>query len=1297
MRQNLAAVRAWAVQQPPPDIPTAPTFEVPEVEMTRLMEIAKERRKTVMTKPPDLQELEVMQLADENGPLKVVKPEIPVCGIMYNGIPLHPPGKSQSKGFVSVARHFGQAASFDNHLRLVTPHVNWDVLEECLKEMPIYTSGTKEGFCIRMRKQMGRKCIRPHDAGIQRTTFVKWLNHLMPYKPNKLVDWNLDPLELVRKIETSAVASAGPPYWRPKGDVIDEVVECVLPKVLDAFQGSSLEELQKTQPELFVVEVKNKVDRYLKPYEKTRPYVSTPFHWSALFSVLSQSYTEALSTVADTPQSANAYGLSWANGGAMKLLEKVRKLEEGQMTFYAYGDDIDVWFKRGGKFYRVCPDFVQMDGSVDAQTIQWTIEYVISLHAKKHGEERLNFWKSVGKVWHYMATNPEMLIDGTTVFRKKADDGLMTGVVGTTLFDTVKSIIAYKAFQEFVALRGTDILMNETRVAEYFKDTHGLEIKAGTWTVEEAQLEPKEGAFLTTQKFLGVLLKWFKHGEHLVLAPTNITKDWLTYYLVPRKESLDITRKNSSQITKDRYVFDMLRGQLVTGGALDPEFYSIANAIALSLDPAAIAMDVQTGGGNGEFAGSPFLKFEFPSSIFWPTREWVLDLYAPDDMKQGVEPLNFYPMEAWKEFIAPTKSRKPKQHAVVDVVNRVNEIAASVVVSGEQPQKQTPDYEPPSLLIDNVLSIKPVDCNKRSRIVDITPQGEVERPKMPTQDELVLSQMRSYLVDLTKYVSDIETKWEYFYRLKLDKPTDFYVEMARFTLENKDEIWAQIATILIYDHPYELPDGLLGSLKVHPMYPLKLLAAKLALSEQTIEKIARQHGFLVLGPEEGWKYVCAVPVALPQDTIRNQELEQIRKNIVQLRDKGTEVSVQKKVLKENVARQVSGPPAQKPVSKSGLENLPTFKPIPGFTPRVGKYRHQEWQARKILEENEIDDVTMEEEDIGEDRFGRPITTVSVYRGDRSLVFRATGLARTVRYRFYHAIARKYSDDEAQSLAVDWVDELVLKENLDNGPTAIKVGPPLPPPVSDRVGGLLTPILVDSKPFCYKYRFNKQAYLLIGQRGGFYGFSQHQDGTLSGPTSAGIQTFSLRNRSKTTAAFITGLAKALNQPVSVGPALSPTQIENYYPQDVPLLKELKETFKLDYEFPSRDQASEGPSSETQQSKGRNTSPIVSLKTLPQKEKSQQRERKEESIHSDGRRQQSNSFGRKRFFKQRTFQNDRRGGTNDRHFQSKPDRVDRNKSGKRVTAMAEVAPKNVVVRHFTLSNKNDGRPVRGGVDA
>lgn len=182
-----------------------------------------------------------------------------------------------------------------------------------------------------------------------------------------------------------------------------------------------------------------------------------------------------------------------------------------------YGDDTDIYYRKDGKLYRICPDFKQMDGSVDATTIEAVVDYVVDAHVKQYPTAR-QFWEEVGKLWVEMATQSPFLIDGTKVYRKMQKDGLMTGVVGTTLFDTVKSALAYNDWADQLMF-GSLNLLEEKYAIEFFKNKHGLVIKEGTWKPALVNEDPGFGELWTEQKFLGLQLKVVRRENEKVYVP----------------------------------------------------------------------------------------------------------------------------------------------------------------------------------------------------------------------------------------------------------------------------------------------------------------------------------------------------------------------------------------------------------------------------------------------------------------------------------------------------------------------------------------------------------------------------------------------------------------------------------------------------------------------------------------------------------------------------------------------------------------------------------------------------------
>jgi hypothetical protein len=144
----------------------------------------------------------------------------------------------------------------------------------------------------------------------------------------------------------------------------------------------------------------------------------------------------------------NAYGLSAVNGGLEDIRRRMLSLKRGQYNYYCYGDDTDIYYRDAkGVLYRKSPDFSQMDGYVDSDTVYLVVKWIYRSLARKYGES--HYWAHVCQEWYYMALNPEFVCDGPTVYCKDMKHGLggiMSGVVGTTLSDTVKSVLSYDAF-----------------------------------------------------------------------------------------------------------------------------------------------------------------------------------------------------------------------------------------------------------------------------------------------------------------------------------------------------------------------------------------------------------------------------------------------------------------------------------------------------------------------------------------------------------------------------------------------------------------------------------------------------------------------------------------------------------------------------------------------------------------------------------------------------------------------------------------------------------------------------------
>ncbi|AAL78970.1 putative replicase [Euprosterna elaeasa virus] len=553
--------------------------------------------------------------------------EYPVCGIIHGDHPIHPSGTNNNKGKVSVQRQFTTSMNSVDALQVALRYEDVPLVRDIALKTT-YTDGSLAGFVERLKLQTTRPCV-------QEKVSRRLLRELFPYDPQKLVDVSRELSDLVLEIKTNATASAGPPYWRSKRDALPDMLDCVLPLLYQHIVDGDLATLKNKHPELFLAECKNKTDRYEveKLGEKTRPYFSHPFHLSALVSVLSQSFSKALKIMTEESTSYNAYGFSWTNGGAEDLVIWARgagEVGKEPPRIACYGDDTDIYYRQKGRLYRICPDFKQMDGSVDETTIKAVVDYVVHAHTSQYPLAK-GFWLEVGKLWVEMATSSPFLIDGTLVYRKKQKDGLMTGVVGTTLFDTVKSALAYKDWADQL-LFGDLELLKEKKAIKFFKEKHGLVIKEGTWNPTAVTEDPGYDELWTEQKFLGLQIKVVKHADtdEKVFVPTLPYSDWLSMWVTPRAR----LGHKESYTMRQRTLFDRARGLLVTGAAFDKQARELMGSVINETPSEIVCMKVQEGGGRGAPPSYAFLtrdgNFEFPVSDGFPDLAWTTRLYSRD-------------------------------------------------------------------------------------------------------------------------------------------------------------------------------------------------------------------------------------------------------------------------------------------------------------------------------------------------------------------------------------------------------------------------------------------------------------------------------------------------------------------------------------------------------------------------------------------------------------------------------------------------------------------------------------------
>lgn len=495
----------------------------------------------------------------------------------------------------------------------------------------VYSTGTKAGFKKRIETWMQQKVVSIkqvcNEEGLNP---MQILQQRLPLK-GTLKNWNGEYLELLKDVKITKNSSAGPPYFEPKMQVWDDVVADI-GKFLEAAEGDISEYLNE-RPWILACECKNKTDRYdaEKLKEKTRPYFSMNAPLQIFLSFLAQNFCEKLQTFDQSKDCWNAYGFSIANGGGEKIRKWVSTLKEGERKVAVYGDDVMLIWKKEGLIYNVMPDFSQQDASIDEHTVDYTIDYIVQMYRKDHGKNP--FWEMVAKLWKIVAVDSKFWIDGPQMYSKRKAS-LRTGVVGTTLFDTVKSIVSY----EVLIHKRVDLFDAKTVQSEFKK--MGLTIKEGTWKPDLVYMGKELGHTLFDSKWLGCLFQYHQGEERKEPVPHIPEEDLMMLLGNPRMDT-KMTRTG-----KQRYMFDMARGYMITGAYQHPNLWNSLSDIINDTPNDIVVMRVQAGEGNGERPESVLIPEDFvwPSSDGVPNPDYCLNVFLSEGNKlKSAEWLYIFP------------------------------------------------------------------------------------------------------------------------------------------------------------------------------------------------------------------------------------------------------------------------------------------------------------------------------------------------------------------------------------------------------------------------------------------------------------------------------------------------------------------------------------------------------------------------------------------------------------------------------------------------------------------------------
>lgn len=662
---------------------------------------------------------------------------MPVCGLLKeNGMPLRPPHINHSAGKVQVTRVMGGQPSAPLGLKHIIEVAGVDVLAR----EHIYTGGTWSGLMTRLEKQMGRSTksvflMFEKELGYKPSMdkMLKILNGIFPREKGDWPSLEGDLDEHLDRLKVTSASSAGAPYWRNKGEVMDDIIDVGLPTVVDAIKKpGGLVELFKKQPEMFLVEIKNKMDRYKisELGEKTRPYCCIPAHWAFLFSILTQKFQDTLTTFDKNESSVNAYGFSAAGGGLTRMYRWMQECKTSR--YVVYGDDTCLIARDGnGVLYRVDPDFSQMDGSVDQDDVALVVEWVLQSNLKDDGLSDSPFWRTVCLEWIRLACDPWMILEGTSIINKKRPNGLMSGVPGTTLFDTVKSALAWHVYLEVCERDNKSPL--DGVFAEQFMKRNGLVLKPGTWEPAQIPAQLSPGLLITDHKFLGVQMMSVEHQGKNIIVPTIPEQEALEMLVVQKDNPFE---RVGSELALQRRLYDRMRGLFITFGFSMPRIRDCLHNVVNRLPGLPIIM--MTNLGSGERPEHIILQdYQYPDSSGFPTYEYCLALYSEDVEKPGW--IHIFPQLEPTLALLRSEDRTLRR---VALTTKMEGAGVEMIAPGSLPPVDPPLPETFKVLaakkVQNAPDSKLVP-NKRSEIVVAGTQKK--RKTLPSLGEVISTKL----------------------------------------------------------------------------------------------------------------------------------------------------------------------------------------------------------------------------------------------------------------------------------------------------------------------------------------------------------------------------------------------------------------------------------------------------------------------------------------------------------------------------------------------------------------------------
>jgi len=346
------------------------------------------------------------------------------------------------------------------------------------------------------------------NAGAQKVAHVDWnaykerILRLLPFDASRAQSLAGLSLKDV-KVELNLRSGSGYPFQQPKAEVVKQSYELAC-LVLRAIHEGKLQDLMRERPELFLVQLKNKLDlyEYAGTKDSVRPYFVFPYHLVWLFAAVWQNVSRCMVGFSDDVRTFNMHGFRWQRGGAQRLYDWILSVsDEDGLHCKAYSDDnLWVWVVRGPdgrrSVYILTPDYVKMDNSLHED--HGKMGYWYACEVLKSSLDAT--WKKVTELSCRMAFVTVVAIGHAIQVLMKHN--LKSGVPGTPEFDQLASAHGALVFGD--ALKESTGALHE-RLAQaslVLEQRTGLKIKAGTLNLRE--FEPEQDSYAWT--FLGKFL-----------------------------------------------------------------------------------------------------------------------------------------------------------------------------------------------------------------------------------------------------------------------------------------------------------------------------------------------------------------------------------------------------------------------------------------------------------------------------------------------------------------------------------------------------------------------------------------------------------------------------------------------------------------------------------------------------------------------------------------------------------------------------------------------------------------------